>query len=534
MKLKRIILIFSVTILVAYLLWPLGSDTFSIHFDEAKIKKKNAWLNGFIDPNKKDSLPNILCIVVDDLGMADLSLYGLGDIQTPNIDKIGKEGITFTNAFTTSPVCSPARAALLTGRYPQRFGFQFQMHDRYLKNRLEYLGFKYFIDSEPWEPKWMDEVPEKNDIERQGIPPSEILLPEILKTSGYQTGLIGKWHLGSSETQIPCKLGFDYQYGFYASHSLYIEENSKGYVGQKIEEDFTDQYIWSGQRNGPHAIYRNCEMVEEKSYLTDAFTREALHFIENRKDNPFFLLLSYNAPHTPLQAPEEYVDQFSHIKDPIKRVYYAMIKNLDDNIGKVMEYLSESGLDENTVIFFISDNGGAEYTLTTENGPYKGGKITDFEGGIRIPFAMRWNGHFPDEQIFEDQVSIMDIFHTSVALAKGKLPADIKFDGVNLMKFIDGPNDTPHQNLIWQRGASKAIRTEKWKLLWNEEKRDTLLFDLVSSEFENENVLIENPGIALELIDRHKAISSGFSKPIWPSMIYYKFPFEGKEVYFDQ
>jgi len=534
MKLYKLSIILLVISLMVFLLWPLQSDTYAIRFSEEKIKRKKDWLNTN-DYGRDNSLPNIIWIVVDDLGVADLSMLGMGKMPTPNMDRIGKDGVIFTNAFTTSPVCSPARAALLTGRYPQRFGFQYQMHDRYLKNRLEYLGFKYFVDSDPWVPKWMEDVPKQQDIELQGLPPSQVIMPEILKKKGYTTGLIGKWHLGNSKNQVPCEMGFDYQYGFYASNSLYIQENTKGYTDQKIPEDFTDKYIWQGQRNGPHAIYRNCELVEEDGYLTDRFTDEAIQFISQHANSPFFLMLAYNAPHTPLQAPDEYVNQFNYIKDPVKRVYQAMIKNLDDNIGDLFSFLEESSVDENTVIFFVSDNGGAEYTFTTDNGPYQGGKITDLEGGIRIPMAIKWKNHLVGGKIFTPQVSIMDIFQTTIDLTDSKPPDFADYDGVNLLPFIDSEaKGVPHPFLYWQRGPSKAVRSEEWKLVWNEDEQDTLLFNLKGSPFEAKNVLVSKKAVANDLISRHRHWSSDFPKPLWPSLILYRYHIDGHDFYFDQ
>ncbi len=520
--------------LIIYILWPLSSSRWDIHFNEADTRQKEEFLADPPSPNSAPSFPNILFIVVDDLGMTDLTLYGNGYPATPHINKLGDEGVVFTNAYVTSPVCSPSRAAMLTGRYPQRFGFQFQMHDRYLKNRLEYLGFKYAMDSYPWLPKWMDDVPNKKAMSKQGIPPSEILLPELLQTKGYHTAMIGKWHLGSDEMQIPCNLGFDYQYGFYASHSLYAYENTDGIHDQKIKGDFTDQYIWKGQRNGPHAIFRNCEEIEVHEYLTDRFADEAVDYIVSQETHPFFLYLSFNAPHTPLQAPSDYMEKFAHIHDPVKRTYYAMIDNLDDNIGKVLSALERLGIRENTVIFFISDNGGAEYTFTTENGNYKGGKITDFEGGIKVPFIINWEGKLTPS-VYEPVVSSMDIFQSIVELLDIKLPTERTYDGVNLFPFIQGEKKSlPHSYLFWQRGFSKAVRGNEWKVLLNEEAEDTLLFHISGDPFETENQSDQHPEMVKELITALNIWSSQLPAPQWPSMVYYVYDDGSKIHYFDQ
>lgn len=518
---------------VTYLLWPLSSSKWNILFNQKSINEKKQFLSEQ-EVEKNQDYPNILLIMVDDLGMADLSLYGGGYPQTPNIDALGHEGIIFNNAYVSSPMCSPSRAAILTGRHQQRYGFQYQMHERYLKNRLEYLGFKYFMSSHPWIPKWMDEVPDSKSMEKQGIPPSEIILPEMLKARGYNTALIGKWHLGSDELQSPCNMGFDYQYGFYASHSLYAYENTNGIHDQKVKDDFTDAHIWSGQRNGAHAIYKNCEKIDVKEFLTDRFAAEAVSYINEAGPDPFFLYLSFNAPHTPLQAPIGYMEKFQHIVDPIKRTYYAMIANLDDNIGTVISALDESGKRENTLIFLISDNGGAEYTFTTENGDYKGGKITNFEGGLKVPFLMNWPGKL-NPMKYENMVSSMDIFHTIADLTDLTLHDGKTYDGVNLLPFVNGVrSQQPHDYLYWQRGFSKAIRSNEWKLSINEDSRDTLLYNIATDQYERYNVLNTNSEIAKNLSQKHKNWSESLPPPLWPSMVYYEYNDGSTSYYFDQ
>jgi len=535
MKKNKIYISFTLFLpLLIYLLWPLQSDKWTIEFGTESIREKTDYLSG-ISKSTDQSLPNILVIVVDDLGMADLSLYGNGYPPTPNIDALGANGVVFTNAYVTSPVCSPSRAAILTGRYQQRFGFQYQMHERYLRNRMEYIGFKYVMDSYPWMPKWMDDVPDKKAMLKQGIPPSEILLPELLKAKGYKTALIGKWHLGSDESQVPCNMGFDYHFGFYASHTLYAYENTAGIHDQKIENDFTDPHIWNGQRKGPHAIYQNCKEIEVNEYLTDRFTDEVISYMNKQRSDPFFLYLSFNAPHTPLQAPTEYMVPFSHIKDPVKQTYFGMIANLDVNIGKVLNAIENFKLRENTLIFFISDNGGAEYTHTTDNGNYKGGKITNLEGGIKVPFILSWPG-MVNSSIYSPMVSSMDIFQTIVEITGVELPEDRTFDGINLLPFINKEysENPPHEYLYWQRGFSKAIRNNEWKLTINEDALDTALYHIVDDQYESEDLKLCYPEIVKTLASVHHNWSSDLPPPLWPSMVYYLYRDDNKTCYFDQ
>ena len=217
-----------------------------------------------------------------------------------------------------------------------------------------------FIDSYPWKIRKMDQVPDEEAMAKHGLPPSEISIGDALKASGYRTALIGKWHLGKNEGQTPCDFGFDYQYGFYASHSLFIPENTEGYVDQKNEDDWTDQYIWEGQRDGIHAVRRHCEIIEENRYFTDAIAKESIEFM-NENDEPYFMYLPFSAPHTPLQASESDVNLYEEVEDPIKRTYYAMITSLDRAIGNILDEVERKGETENTLIFLLSDNGGATY-----------------------------------------------------------------------------------------------------------------------------------------------------------------------------
>jgi arylsulfatase A-like enzyme len=515
-------------------LWPLGSSEFEIKEDLLALEAKKSFLSK-PSSTADSNLPNIILITVDDLGMADVSMYGEGDISTPNIDKLGEQGVIMENAYVTSPVCAPSRAAMITGRYQHRFGFEFTMHERYLKNRMEYIGFRYFVNSDPWEAKWMEGVPDEDAIQNQGLPLSEITLAEVLKKQGYHTAIIGKWHLGWSKEKRPSTFGFDEQYGFFNSHSLYAPEGTNGIVDQKIEGDWTDPYIWSGQRNGPHAIYRNYIEIEETGYLTDRITDESIQFIENHKQKPFFTWISYSAPHTPLQAPIEYAEKYKHIKDPVKRVYRAMIHKLDDEIGRLMDYLAANDLEKNTLLFFISDNGGAEYTLTTDNGRYEGGKNTEFEGGIKVPMIIRWTGTLPAGKRFEPMVSSMDIFTTSATAAHAKLMTQREIDGVNLIPYLlDSIQQPPHRYLFWQRGLSKVVRSNEWKLMMNDLSGEKLLYNLKTNKYENPDESANYLCIVRELEDLHTNWRKTHRDPLWPPVIYFTADKNGKRYYFEQ
>jgi arylsulfatase A-like enzyme len=519
--------------LLTFLLWPLKSNDFTIEWDEAARREKIDFLASLKPVQPQDSLPNILLILVDDLGLYDMSFYGGDKVQTPHMDGIAQAGVAFDQAYVAAPMCSASRAAILTGRHPQRFGFEFQMHDRYLKNRLEYLGFKFFMSTDRWKARPMEKVPQKRDIEKQGMPPSEISIADILKARGYATGLIGKWHTGSHPDNLPSNFGFDYQYGFFDAHSLFAPIGIEGITDQRIQDDFTDQYNWKLGRKGPKGIFRNNERIEEKEHLTDAITRESIDFIRKNKEKPFFLMAAYNAPHTPLQAPDSYVKMFKDEPDPVKRVYCAMIKQLDDAIGRLLDEMESLELLENTLIFFLSDNGGATYTLTTDNGPLRGGKITDFEGGIHVPFFMSWEGRLDKGKRHDAPVSAMDIFTTIAAVTASRLPQDRAFDGKNLLEYIHQDSLIPHENLFWQRGNTKAIRSADWKVVWNVEFGDTLMYKVGEDRFERQDVFQKEKEKARELISLHNTWSRQLADPLWPSVVYFREKVDGRWVYFD-
>ena len=333
------------------------------------------------------------------------------------------------------------------------------------------------------------------------------------------------------ERNLPSNFGFDYQYGFFDAHTLYSPIGTEGITDQRIEDDFTDQYNWSLGRSGPRGIYRNYNLIEEKEHLTDAITRESISFIEDHTGGPFFLMAAYNAPHTPLQAPNRYVSMFSDEKDPVKRIYYAMIKQLDDAIGRLIRKLETSGLIENTLVIFMSDNGGATYTYTTDNGPLRGGKITDFEGGTRIPFFMSWKDKITPGTVYNSPVISMDVFTTIAKITNCPLPAERLIDGKDLLRYIDNDSLTPHSNLYWQRGNSKAIRSGDLKVVWNTLFQDTLVFHIADDPFETSELPLE--GKAESLIMLHHEWAEELHPPLWPSIVYFREWVNGRWVYFD-
>lgn len=357
--------------------------------------------------------PNIIVIVSDDQGYADVGVHGCKDIPTPNIDRLASEGVRFTNGYVSCPVCSPTRAGIMTGRYQQRFGH------------------------------WFNPGPPAGQPTGIGLPLSEVTLAELLKQAGYATGMVGKWHLGREEQFHPMKRGFDQYFGFlHGSHS---------YLNAKADPN--------------NLILAGTEPVDEKEYLTDAFGREAVKFIEQDHGKPFFLYLTFNAVHTPLDAIQKYLDRFPDISDPMRKKYAAMLSAMDDAIGGVLEALQKKGVDNNTLIFFVSDNGGPVGKNGSCNDPLAGAKSTLWEGGIRVPFFMRWPEQIKAGTVCDDPVISLDFLPTCVAAAGGTLPADRKIDGVDILPYVTGQKSgEPHECLFWAT-KDRAMRKGHWKIL---------------------------------------------------------------------
>jgi arylsulfatase A-like enzyme len=423
---------------------------------------------------------------------------------------------------------------MITGRYQQRFGYELQPHDKYPSHMLEFIAFKYLMDTDNWVVA-DDQIayPEEEDILKQGLPPSEITMAELVKKADYRTAVIGKWHLGFSDFTFPLQRGFDYHYGFYEAFSLYAYEDDPNIVNHHHDWLFVDKYIWGPGRSGNCAIRRNNEVVIEKEYLTSKFAREATEFIESNKDEPFLLYVPFNAPHSPYQAPRSYYDQFDHVKDENKRVYYAMIKALDDAVGSITAKVEELGLSENTMIFFLSDNGGATYERATDNFPLKGGKVTNFEGGINVPFMMQWKGKIPSGVVYDYPVMSTDIFATVAANSGIPLPNDRIIDGVDLIPHVTSDTLTAaHDALYWRSGYNLAIRKGKWKLILNRKDRVHRLYNLHEDKSEKHNIYDDHPEVVAELNEALRKWSNTLSEPKWPKIMDWQYDDQGEIVHF--
>ena len=432
--------------------------------------------------------PNVVVIFADDLGYCDTELYGGCDrVPTPNINQLAGEGVLLTSGYVTSPVCSPSRAGLLTGRSQQRFGFEF--------------------------------LPEGAPKGDGGLPVGEVTLADGLQQADYITGMIGKWHLGNKEEFHPVNRGFDEFFGMVTWGSDYIDptRNDVRYIRRvesriKTLEDSGEQ-VWTGR--GPDTITRGKEPVDEQAYLTEAFTREAVTFIDKHKDQPFFLYVPYTAVHGPNQVTQEYYDRFPHIEDEETRIKAGMISALDDGIGAIMDALKANSIDEDTLVVFLSDN-GAGVVESASNAPLRLGKHTLFEGGIRVPFAMKWPKRIPQGVTYNHPVSALDIFPTALAAAGGTPPGNIELEGVDLLPYLDGSNsERPHETLCWRNGPNWAIRDGDWKLIYAAKRY--WLYNLSDDIGERANLVTERPDIVKGLTAKYEQWNSKNIDPLWPS-----------------
>ncbi|HEX4850704.1 MAG TPA: sulfatase-like hydrolase/transferase, partial [Puia sp.] len=440
---------------------------------------------------KNADRPNIILIVADDLGYSDLSSYGNNRIHTPHIDSLGINGIRFTRAYVTSPICAPSRMGIMTGRYQNRFGSEFMPYDKFDPEFLKYMRRNYFsLRKQMSGLKHLEPHIFLNENKyNTGLDLHELTLAEILKKQNYATGLVGKWNLGEDEGNHPYERGYDYSYYFNGALTRYVDDpvDTNLYINQHLPWAFSELPAWQ-KRAGATAIREGKDIVKDSGYLTFSLADKGVEFIEKNKDHPFFLTLTFNAPHDPFQVPKNYFDRMTDVKDTVKRVYYGMIEALDDAVGKIIEKLRIENIEEQTLILFISDNGGATYTRATDNAPLRGGKCTHFEGGLMVPFFIKFPSQIQGSQIFEKPVSSLDIFATIAAVAKAPLPNDRPYDGINLIPFLTGSPGSPHEIFYWRSGYSKAICKGNWKLYVNEKSKKKFLFDL-SKDIEEKNDL---------------------------------------------
>ncbi len=435
-------------------------------------------------PPERTGPPNVVVIFVDDLGYRDVGYNGATAVETPNIDRLAAEGVIFANGYVAHPFCGPSRAALMTGRYPARFGME-------------------------WNLAWAPQDPE------HGLPPGETTFASRLRGAGYRTGIVGKWQLGAAPAFHPLNRGFDYFYGFLGGGHDYFAIDA-------ARTPFHEYYLPLSENRGAAGF---------EGYLTDALTDRAVAFIkdehprdppagedgeeadardeeweEERPPPPFLLYLAYNAPHAPLQAPAGLIEQYAHVPDEDRRTYLAMVHSLDLSVGRVLDALEDSGQREDTIVFFLSDNGGV-YPLEerianlkwADNGPLREGKNSFFEGGVRVPFVASWPGGWPQGVTYEPMVSSLDVAATAMALAGAAADPDRPLDGVDLDPYLRGEAaGPPHEALYWRQWSPAwyatfyAVRAGGDKLVRTAERAPPMLFDLANDPSESRDLFAED------------------------------------------
>jgi arylsulfatase A-like enzyme len=489
-----------------------------------------------VPPLKKHAeTPNIILIIADDLGYSDLASYGNTAIQTPNIDGLGANGIRFTRAYVTSPICSPSRMAIMTGRYQNRFGSEYMPYEEFDPQFMSWLRKHYFAlrKTVPGLRALHPRLGLNRSKYTTGLAPGELTLAQLLKTKGYTTGLVGKWNLGEDDGNHPYQRGYDYCYYFDAALTRYVDDpiDTTLYVSQHLPWAFSELPAWA-PRGGSTQIREDTNIVKDTGYLTFSLADKATQFIARNKDHPFFLTLTFNAPHDPFQAPRPYFDKLKSIPDRTKRVYAAMIEALDDAVGLVLHKLSDEGLDDNTMILFISDNGGATYTRATDNAPLRGGKCTHFEGGLLVPCFIRCPG-ITRPLVYSRPVSSLDIVATVASITHTPLPADRPYDGVNLLPYLQGDTGIPHPVFYWRSGYSRAICKNNWKLYENGKDHQKFLFDLNNDIGEHTDLSSARQDIVKELSrELEKWEKTQTIKPSWPSASDVIIDVRGQKIHF--
>jgi arylsulfatase A-like enzyme len=434
--------------------------------------------------------PNVVIIVADDLGNGDIAAYG-GDVPTPRIDSIARDGIRFTDGYVTAPVCNPSRAGLLSGRYQQRWGQE---------------------ANEQLEPP--DGAP------RAALPQAERTLAAAMKAAGYATGAIGKWHLGMEPGYHPMDRGFDEFFGM-ASGTKYIDESwpgvhyLKGLLAFDRSEPKGDGEDESPERLARRGLWRGREPAKLEEYVTDQLAGEAVAFIDRHREEPFFLYVAFNAPHAPLETTDEYYQRFPQWKDERKRIHAAMISALDDGVGTILDQLAAIGAAEDTIVVFTSDNGGPEVTDSDGrcNAPFVGHKRNLYDGGVRLPYLIRWPARLAAGGTFSEMVSTLDLFPTVLAAAGApSTGGERPLDGTDLLPFLTGERKgAPHDALYWRTGPNGAIRQGAYKLLLAGDL--VRLYDLDADPKESKDLSAKEPVMVEEMRAKWQKWNAELSTP---------------------
>lgn len=476
--------------------------------------------------SRTSQLPNIVLIVADDLGWNDITFHGggvaHGTVPTPHIDSIGHNGVSLGRGLAASSVCAPSRAAIMTGRYPTRFGFEFTpLPDGMARISIRLDRSLAAPDRRPMISHMGRDGTTPGVFAEMGMPQSEITIADMLREQGYRNIHIGKWHLGDTGGSEPTAQGFDESLNL--ASLLYLPVDHPDAVNARQEFDPIDRFFWSV---GRYAVnYNEGPRFEPDGYLTDYLSRKAVSAIEANRNRPFFLYLAHWAPHTPLQALRADYEALSHIEDHRLRVYAAMIRALDRGVGEVLQALRDHDLYDNTLVIFTSDNGGAHYLgLPDINHPYRGWKTTFFEGGIRVPYFMQWPAVIEAGSHFDKITHHLDMLPTIAAAVGAELPQDRVIDGTNLLPWLGGEqrgeqSGEPHDVLFWRSGHYQVVLADGWKLQTLERPDRVWLFNLNEDPTEQHDLSGQYPERVASMLALLEAHNREQAEPMWPSLV---------------
>jgi len=403
--------------------------------------------------------PNILIIYADDLGYGETGVQGCKDIPTPHIDSIAKNGLRCIQGYVAATYCSPSRAGLMTGKYPTRFGHEF--------NAI---------------------------VRTSGLSLKETTLADRLKKQGYATAAVGKWHLGDGPEYHPTKRGFDEFYGTLANTPFF---HPTKFIDTRVSGDVM-------------------EITDPDFYTTDKYAERSVDWLERNKTKPWFLYLPFNAQHAPLEAPKKYLDRFPSIGDEKRQMFAAMMSAMDDAVGSVLSKVKALGQEENTLIFFIADNGGPTQSTTSQNGALRGFKMTTFEGGPRVPFFVQWKGRYPEGKVYNLPVMNLDVLPTCLAAAGAPVASTEGLDGVDLSPYLEGQKEaSPHETMYWRFGEQWAVRHGDWKLVVSKGgSGKPELYNLAKEIGESTDLASSEPAKVTELRTLYDAWSAQQAEPL--------------------
>ncbi len=480
------------------------------------------WQEGPTDPSAPpaERPPNIVVILADDLGINDISTFGGGvaggRVPTPNIDRLARSGAVFTQGYAGNATCAPSRAMLMTGRYPTRTGFEFTPTPPGMSRIVPMLADEEASGLPPIERN--DDAGETPPFAEQGLPGSEVTIAEMLSGAGYHTVHIGKWHLGRGEEFGPNAQGFDES--LLMASGMYLPEDHPDVVNARLDFDPIDRFLWARMQYA--ASFNDGDWFEPGGYLTDWWTDEAVRVIRANRNRPFFLYLAHWGTHTPLQATRADYEAVGDIRPHRLRVYAAMVRALDRSVGRIVDELEAQGLLENTIILFSSDNGGPGYIgLEDINAPYRGWKVTFFEGGIRVPFFLSWPGRIAPGTTSDTPVAHIDVAPTLAGAAGAPLPEGVIVDGIDLMAEARGGGalERPGDALYWQSGYYRVVRQGDWKLQVDDFRDRVWLYNLEDDPTEQNNLAERLPDRVAALRALIEAHAEDARPPLYPYQV---------------